>query len=91
MIRALLITTALLLAARPVAADEPLPLSKQTTSGPVTATVTLTPNAPSIGDPLTLTLRVVAAPMVEALLPEFGEALDRFPVRDFVPTSSTLR
>ena len=51
--------------------------------------MSLRPPAPTIGDTLTLTLRVVAAPDVEVLLPEFAEALERFPVRDFVPTEET--
>lgn len=53
--------------------------------GPVTATVTLTPEEPVIGDTLTLRLEVVAEKDVELLMPDFGEALDRFTIVDFVP------
>jgi hypothetical protein len=55
-------------------------------SGPVRATVRLTPDAPRIGDPLQLELEVVAEEGVELLMPEFGEALDRFAVVDFAPS-----
>ena len=85
--RGLVFTLVLWIASVPAGADDPAVRSKETTSGPVTATVSLAPAAPSIGDTLTLTLRVVAKPQVEVLLPEFGEALERFPVRDFVPAS----
>lgn len=87
MTRALAIALLLLVLWARAYADEPATLTSETTSGPVTATVTLSPAVPAIGDTLTLALRVVAKPSVELLLPEFGEALDRFPVQDFVPTS----
>jgi len=54
-------------------------------SGPVRAVVRLGPDAPRIGDPLRLELEVVAEEGVELLMPEFGEALDRFAVVDFAP------
>jgi hypothetical protein len=52
-------------------------------TGPVTATLRLSPAAPAIGDPLVLELEVRAEPGVELLMPEFGEALDRFAIVDF--------
>ncbi|MDJ0864634.1 MAG: hypothetical protein QNK03_00905 [Myxococcota bacterium] len=61
------------------------PLERTTTRGPVTATVRLSPAEPLIGDALVLELEVVAAPEVELLLPEFGEALDEFAIVDFAP------
>lgn len=53
--------------------------------GPVRAVVRLTPGAPVIGDRLKLEIEVRAEPGVEVLMPEFGEALDRFAILDFVP------
>ena len=54
-------------------------------SGPVKATLTLEPAQPVIGDAVSLTIHVQAEKDVEVLLPEFGEALDRFTIIDFVP------
>ena len=51
--------------------------------GPVEATVQLKPAMPLIGDLVTLVLRVVAEENVELLMPEFGQALGRFPILDF--------
>jgi hypothetical protein len=75
------------------AADAPAPppvapreaVSHATESGPVKATVSLAPAHPVLGDPLTLTLEVVAQPGVEVHLPAFGEALGRFEITDFTP------
>lgn len=55
-------------------------------SGPVQATVTALPDTPRIGDPIELVLEVTAEAGVELLMPEFGEALDRFAVVDFAPS-----
>jgi hypothetical protein len=60
-------------------------LETEVRSGPVSAVVRLTPDEPLIGDPLTLTIEATAEEGVEILMPEFGEALDRFRVVDFVP------
>ncbi|MCH2127275.1 MAG: BatD family protein [Pirellulaceae bacterium] len=54
-------------------------------SGPVTATLQVTPAAPVIGDSVTLTIQVKTKKDVEILMPEFGEALDDFSVLTFVP------
>lgn len=54
-------------------------------SGPVEVRVTLSPDAPVIGDPIVLDIEAVAEPGIEVLMPDFGEALDRFRVVDFVP------
>jgi hypothetical protein len=62
-------------------ADEPLETAAE--SGPVEAIVRLSPSEPMIGDPLILELEVRARPDVELLMPEFGEALDRFAILDF--------
>jgi hypothetical protein len=56
-------------------------------SGPVTSVVSLTPDAPVIGDPMILSIEVTAEEGVELLMPDFGEALDRFRIVDFVPRS----
>lgn len=61
-------------------------LSVTTESGPVQATITIEPEAPRIGDPIELVLEVSADEGVELLMPEFGEALDRFTVIDFAPS-----
>lgn len=54
-------------------------------SGPVEVRIELGPDAPTIGDPMKLTIEAVAEPDVEVLMPDFGEALDRFSLVDFVP------
>lgn len=54
-------------------------------SGPVKAIVRIEPERPRIGDPVQLELEVTAEEGVELLMPEFGEALDRFAVVDFAP------
>jgi hypothetical protein len=53
--------------------------------GPVTVTTTLAPAEPTIGDEITLEIRVEAEPDVEVLMPEFGEALSRYTILNFVP------
>lgn len=61
------------------------PIARETRSGPVTARVTVSPAAPLLGDPITLTLEVTAEPGVELHMPAFGEALGRFEVTGFEP------
>jgi HAMP domain-containing protein len=68
---------------RAAGAPEMEPLEAISETGPVRATVRLSPPAPAIGDPLRLVLEVRAEPDVELLMPEFGEALDRFAIIDF--------
>jgi len=70
-------------------AGEAKPLEVMSEAGPVQATVRLSPPAPAIGDPLGLELEVRAEPDVELLMPEFGDALDRFTIVDFT-RSETL-
>lgn len=53
--------------------------------GPVKAITTLVPKQPMIGDEIHLEIRVQSPPDVEVLMPEFGEALDRYTILDFVP------
>ena len=60
-------------------------LETRTQVGPVSASVQIEPDAPVIGDPMQLTVEAVAEDGVEVLMPEFGEALDRFSIVDFVP------
>ena len=64
---------------------EAAPLVVETKAGPVTATTTLVPAAPRLGDPLVLTLEVVAEAGVVVEMPAFGEALGRFAIVDFTP------
>jgi hypothetical protein len=71
--------------AQSAGAQAPTSLERQTERGPVKVRVTLEPTEPLIGDPLTLTLEVTAEPGVELIMPEFGQSLDRFSIRDFVP------
>jgi hypothetical protein len=86
MIKALLQAAAcLILLSSAVAQETGKVLSKTTERGPVKATVTLQPVAPVIGDALMLTLEVTAEQGVELLMPEFGQALDRFSILDFLP------
>lgn len=59
------------------------PLEKTSTKGPVEATVQLEPIDPAIGDAVSLTLRVVAAKGVELLMPDFGQALERYAILDY--------
>ncbi|MAI77480.1 MAG: hypothetical protein CL917_00905 [Deltaproteobacteria bacterium] len=63
-------------------------LSTDSQSGPVQVHVEVLPDAPLIGDPIRLRVEVKAEPEVEVLMPEFGEALDRFRIVDFVPRES---
>ncbi len=64
-------------------APETEALEATSETGPVRATVRLSPTAPAIGDPLILVLEVRAEADVELLMPEFGDALDRFSIIDF--------
>ena len=81
---ALLLTLVAVLTAR--AADVQDALERRTKRGPVEAAVRLEPASPRIGDALVFEIEVVAEPGVELLMPEFGEALDRFQIVDFAPS-----
>ncbi|WP_145389642.1 DUF4381 family protein [Stieleria neptunia] len=67
----------------PVASAESIVQQRQ--SGPVSIDVTLEPKAPVIGDTVTLSIQVTAEQDVEVLMPDFGDALDRFSIVDFAP------
>jgi hypothetical protein len=60
-------------------------VSHTSESGPVRATVSLSPKQPVLGDPLTLSLQVEAEAGVDVEMPAFGEALGRFEIVQFVP------
>jgi hypothetical protein len=64
-------------------------LTQTSESGPVKVTVALSPKAPRLGDPLTLTLTVAAQAKVAVEMPPFGEALGRFSITSFTPRSET--
>ena len=64
------------------------PIEAVSEAGPVRAVVRVTPVEPSIGDAIRLEVEVRAEPGVELLMPEFGEALDRFSIVDFVPSQT---
>ena len=66
-------------------ADDAESLSAESQAGRVVATVSLTPAAPRLGDPLVLTLSVVAGAGVTVEMPVFGDALGRFGIVDFTP------
>ena len=70
------------------AEDGPTPDARMRESvrGPVSVRVRLEPDAPRIGDTLTLEIEAVAEPGVELLMPAFGDALGRFQIVDFVPS-----
>ncbi len=76
---------AALLASAPVLADV---ISNSVSRGPVEVFVRLEPSAPVIGDAIHLEVEALAADGVELLMPEFGEALERFLILDFVPSES---
>ena len=61
------------------------PVERVSELGPVAATVCVDPAESLVGDPVTLKLTVTAEKDVDLLMPEFGEALDRFTILDFVP------
>src|SRR5438105_4285175 len=79
----------LLLAAPRARADEAL--VKTSSSGPVKATVSLSPQKPRLGDPLTLALVVEATAGVDVEMPPFGEALGRFGIHSFSPRKENLK
>ncbi len=57
-------------------------------SGPVKLSVRMTPAEPTIGDELRLVIRAEAEADVELLMPEFGEALSRYTIIEFVPSKN---
>lgn len=61
------------------------PLAAETREGPITATVSLSPPAPRLGDALRLSLVVEAAAGVAVDMPAFGDALGRFAISDYAP------
>jgi hypothetical protein len=62
---------------------------KESNSGPVSATVTLSPKEPVVGDSLTLELRISSMDGIAVTMPPYGEALGRFQVLRFRQGSST--
>ena len=60
-------------------------LEQRSQRGPVEVVVRLTPAMPRIGDSLIFEIEVQAESSIELLMPEFGEALDRFAIVDFAP------
>lgn len=63
-------------------------LERQVTRGPVEVMVRVEPADPLIGDPIHLEIEALAPDGVELLMPEFGEALERFLILDFAPDES---
>ncbi|MEE8141660.1 MAG: hypothetical protein V3T77_01030 [Planctomycetota bacterium] len=83
--RATLLMGVLLASLLPATALEEESLEHSNSLGPVTAKVSLSPPEPVIGDPVTLTLEVVAEKDVELLMPQFGETLERFRILEYAP------
>ena len=67
------------------AAPDDEALRAEIREGPVTATVSLEPPAPRLGDTLVLRLVVTADAGVTVQMPAFGDALGRFAILDFTP------
>ena len=65
------------------------PLATEVREGPVSATVSLTPAEPRLGDLLVLSLTVAAEAGVSVEMPAFGDALGRFAIVDFTPRQET--
>ncbi|MEM6776067.1 MAG: hypothetical protein AAF670_00340 [Planctomycetota bacterium] len=63
-------------------------IEEQMVSGPVSVKLTIEPESPVIGDTITLLIEVIAEEGVEVLMPDFGDALDRFSIVDFAPRES---
>ena len=82
-VRGLLLAVVLLMVSPPNNQLQADPIQRTTQKGPVRATAQLEPPDPLIGDPVELTLRVVAEKGVELIMPEFGEALGHFGILDF--------
>ena len=61
------------------------PLATEVREGPISATVSLTPAEPRLGDLLVLSLTVAAEAGVSVEMPAFGDALGRFAIVDFTP------
>jgi type II secretory pathway pseudopilin PulG len=61
-------------------------LERSAQRGPVEVLLRLEPAAPVIGDAIHLEIEALAEEGVELLMPEFGEALDRFLILDFAPS-----
>ena len=68
-----------------VPATEVERLERETTLGPITAKVTLSPKEPKLGEAMTMVLEVKAQEKVEVELPPFGEALGRFQIVSYEP------
>ena len=60
-------------------------LERETTLGPITAKVALSPKEPKLGEAMTMVLEVKAQEKVEVELPPFGEALGRFQIVSYEP------
>jgi hypothetical protein len=67
------------------APDAPGTIVRTTELGPVSATVRVLPESPSLGDAITLILEVAAESGVTVDMPSFGEALGRFQIVQYVP------
>ena len=80
-LRSFLLTTLIFCITTPLHAAEPL--EKTTRKGPVEAVVRLEPIEPVIGDAVVLTLRVTAQKGVELLMPDFGQAMERYAILDY--------
>lgn len=71
-----------------VESDESEAIDRRYAQGPVEVELHVSPSKPRIGDVVELRIEAHAAPEVELLMPEFGEALGRFEIVDFAPSES---
>ena len=82
----------LLLPAAPAVAQEvegpKEAIRQEVERGPVRVTLVVQPKEPVIGDVIELILEATGEAGVEVLMPEFGEALGRFEIVDFAPSTT---
>ncbi len=69
-------------------ADE---IEQTTELGPVRVTTVLSPAEPTVGDQIQLEIRVTYAADVDVLMPEFGEALNRYTILGLCATPADCR
>lgn len=69
-------------------ADNKVPMQRETVLGPVHAVVHLDNQNPTLGEQITLTLTVDAAPKVKVIMPDFGDQLGKFGIADYKATEN---
>lgn len=64
-------------------ASDKVPVTRESQLGPVHAVVHLDHEKPTLGEQITLTLTVDAAPKVKVIMPDFGDQLGKFGIADY--------